>query len=202
MADVEAQSKGSNNHNNSGDYKYDPWCSLRLWCPKKAAEVDVAALPRLASAEIQSHNTADDCWIVYANTVLDVTDYLASHPGGADNILEYAGADCTRIFDLTGHSENAHAELNDYIIGTVADPEVGLVGLGWLVECFFCLFFVFVFVLWDGRLECTCVRCIFHYVLATLTCSDAMAKTKCYLSMVFSLFVPYITHALNLILVQ
>ncbi len=40
---------------------------------------------------VAKHNTRDDCWIVIATRVYDVTDFLSKHPGGAGIIVKYAG---------------------------------------------------------------------------------------------------------------
>ena len=56
------------------------------------------------SAEVAKHDTAEDCWIVYKGKVFDVTSYLASnkHPSGNQEIIEWAGQDCTAAFDQAG----------------------------------------------------------------------------------------------------
>ncbi|KAH7050146.1 cytochrome b2 [Macrophomina phaseolina] len=53
----------------------------------------------LSLADIRSHNTKDDCWIVVNSKVWDVTDFLDKHPGGSGIILKYAGADATKAYD-------------------------------------------------------------------------------------------------------
>lgn len=44
----------------------------------------------LSLADIRSHNTKDDCWIVVNSKIWDVTDFLDKHPGGSGS--EYARA--------------------------------------------------------------------------------------------------------------
>ena len=41
--------------------------------------------------EVAEHVTADNCWIILFGKVLDVTSFLSQHPGGAQQILKYAG---------------------------------------------------------------------------------------------------------------
>ena len=55
--------------------------------------------------------------------VVDVTKYLALHPGGSEVIIEYAGADASAMFEDIGHSSDARAIMSEYIIGDVfIDP--------------------------------------------------------------------------------
>jgi cytochrome b involved in lipid metabolism len=51
-------------------------------------------------AEIAKHNTATDCWVVVNGQVLDVTSFLADHPGGKGAIMLYAGKDATAEFNM------------------------------------------------------------------------------------------------------
>lgn len=57
--------------------------------------------------EVAWHDTVDSCWIVIRDFVYDCTDFLKTHPGGSDVILEYAGRDATLAFIGTGHSSAA-----------------------------------------------------------------------------------------------
>lgn len=53
----------------------------------------------------------------------DITEFLDSHPGGKDLLLENGGKDITDILQNKGshaHSEAAYDILEDYIIGLVA----------------------------------------------------------------------------------
>merc|ERR1719362_1119647 len=43
--------------------------------------------------EVAKHNTKTDCWVVVNGEVLDVTSFLADHPGGELAILTFAGRD-------------------------------------------------------------------------------------------------------------
>eukprot|EP01062_Namystynia_karyoxenos_P062510 TRINITY_DN55402_c0_g1_i1.p2 TRINITY_DN55402_c0_g1~~TRINITY_DN55402_c0_g1_i1.p2 ORF type:complete len:128 (+),score=37.60 TRINITY_DN55402_c0_g1_i1:81-464(+) len=73
--------------------------------------------------EVARHNTRSDCWIVLHGKVLDVTQWLEEHPGGADIILDNAGTDSTKIFHnhMGGdHTEAAQKLTEKYVIGTVS----------------------------------------------------------------------------------
>jgi len=49
---------------------------------------------------VKKHNVQTDCWIVVHGQVLDVTNFLADHPGGAQSILAYAGKDASAEYDM------------------------------------------------------------------------------------------------------
>lgn len=42
-------------------------------------------------AELQTHNSKSDCWVVYKGEVYDVTTFLPIHPGGVQAISRYCG---------------------------------------------------------------------------------------------------------------
>jgi cytochrome b involved in lipid metabolism len=75
----------------------------------------------LTPAEVAKHNSETSCWMIVSGKVYDVTSYLYQHPGGAQNILNYCGADGTVAFLTKGgrgsHSQNAFAILDSFYIG-------------------------------------------------------------------------------------
>jgi predicted heme/steroid binding protein len=75
--------------------------------------------PEYTLEEVASHNTVDDCWVVVNNLVLDVSQYLAKHPGGRDLIFRSAGLDVTRDFSAMFHSSRAKAKLEELCCGNV-----------------------------------------------------------------------------------
>ncbi|KAG2230513.1 hypothetical protein INT48_008318 [Thamnidium elegans] len=79
--------------------------------PKKMGEYTLA--------DVGKHNKPDDCWVVVNGEVLDVTDFLADHPGGKKAILIYAGRDATEEFNMM-HKPDVVAKYAPYaIIGTL-----------------------------------------------------------------------------------
>lgn len=49
-------------------------------------------------AEIAKHPSASSCYTAVRGTVYDLTNFIAQHPGGAENILEICGKDGTSAF--------------------------------------------------------------------------------------------------------
>ncbi|BEJ02112.1 hypothetical protein CcaverHIS631_0607940 [Cutaneotrichosporon cavernicola] len=49
-------------------------------------------------AEVQKHNSQDDCWVVIGDKVYDLTKFAHIHPGGSTPIHKVAGRDATVIF--------------------------------------------------------------------------------------------------------
>jgi len=85
-------------------------------------------LPNIIQADVAGRNTAESCYVTIGTKVYDVTDFLESHPGGGDLILEYGGKDITEILKdevSHAHSESAYEILDDdYLIGFVATEGV------------------------------------------------------------------------------
>lgn len=80
-------------------------------------------LPTFTLDEVRSHNSNKSCFVTLGQNVYDVTDFLDSHPGGADLVLEYAGRDITDILkdeSSHAHSEAAYEVLDDSLVGFLA----------------------------------------------------------------------------------
>jgi 4-hydroxysphinganine ceramide fatty acyl 2-hydroxylase len=80
-------------------------------------------LPTFLPSEIASKNTSKSCYVTMGTKVYDVTDFLDSHPGGGELILEYGGKDITDILkdeDSHTHSEAAYEVLDDSLVGFLA----------------------------------------------------------------------------------
>ncbi|TGJ80438.1 hypothetical protein E0Z10_g8322 [Xylaria hypoxylon] len=77
-------------------------------------------LPTLTQAEVESHNSAKTCYVTVGTNVYDVTDFIDSHPGGAELILDYAGKDIAAILkdeDSHAHSDAAYEVLDESLVG-------------------------------------------------------------------------------------
>ncbi|KAK3057578.1 fatty acid alpha-hydroxylase [Extremus antarcticus] len=84
-------------------------------------------LPTLPSAEVAAHNNAKSCYVTIGTKVYDITDFLDSHPGGGDLILQYGGQDVKEAMEdpiSHAHSEAAWEVLDDCLIGFVATEKV------------------------------------------------------------------------------
>ncbi|KAL2259654.1 hypothetical protein VTK26DRAFT_6613 [Humicola hyalothermophila] len=80
-------------------------------------------LPTFTLAEVESHNSRKSCFVTLGDKVYDVTDFLDSHPGGEDLVLEYAGKDVGDILqDVSSHphSDAAYEVLDDSLVGFLA----------------------------------------------------------------------------------
>jgi hypothetical protein len=69
--------------------------------------------------EVKEHKTEKDCWIIIKGRVFDVTKYLDDHPGGVEIVTDLAGQDAGEDYDDVGHSEEANAILEKFLIGKV-----------------------------------------------------------------------------------
>lgn len=70
------------------------------------------------------HTTEKDLWLVINGNVCNMSDFLSSHPGGADPILQMGGKDTTNMFqaiDAHSRSDRANNEMKKRIIGRL-DP--------------------------------------------------------------------------------
>jgi len=70
-------------------------------------------------AEVAKHTTKGDCWVILNDRVLDVTNFLSSHPGGELAILTFAGRDATEEFNMIHPPDVVGKYAPDAIIGRV-----------------------------------------------------------------------------------
>lgn len=83
-------------------------------------------LPTFTRAEVEAHKTEKSCFVTIGTNVYDVTDFLDSHPGGAQLILEYGGRDVGDILkdvDSHAHSEAAYEVLDESLVGFVVSDK-------------------------------------------------------------------------------
>jgi nitrate reductase (NAD(P)H) len=89
----------------------------------KLVTKDSTVLPNVYTlADLEKHDTPQDCWIAIKGVVYDVNRYLVDHPGGASSITMNAGQDCTDEFTAI-HSQKAWAQLDQFAIGTLASAD-------------------------------------------------------------------------------
>lgn len=82
------------------------------------------AVPTYTAADVATHSTSSDCWLIISGKVYDVTQYIPVHPGGAARITGYCGQDATTAFNTKGgsgsHSASAQSLLATFQVGTLA----------------------------------------------------------------------------------
>jgi 4-hydroxysphinganine ceramide fatty acyl 2-hydroxylase len=88
-------------------------------------------LPTLTQAEIDTHKSLKSCYVTIGTNVYDVTDFLDSHPGGEDLILDWAGKDIGAILkdeDSHAHSETAYDVLEESLVGFLVTEKLATDG--------------------------------------------------------------------------
>ena len=78
--------------------------------------------PIYTTEQVSQHNQKDDMWVIFSGSVFNITEFVESHPGGEDFLIEYAGKDITQVFqtnDVHQHSASAYLSLKEYKIGVV-----------------------------------------------------------------------------------
>lgn len=73
----------------------------------------------LEDVKLNNGKAGAKTWIIYKNSVYDVTEYMEGHPGGGELIDEWAGKDCTKAFDDAGHSSDAMKDMKAMKIGEI-----------------------------------------------------------------------------------
>ena len=75
----------------------------------------------ISVAEVQKHNTANDCWTVVKSNVYDLTSYIARHPGGAAVLTSICGKDGTQAFtNQHGGAQQPNAALSSLLLGPLS----------------------------------------------------------------------------------
>lgn len=88
----------------------------------KASSAASDASKVFSLAEVQKHCSQRDAWVVVHGKVLDITDFIASHPGG-DLIVLAAGSDATVLFE-TYHPQGISSAVTDKLfIGDLAEGD-------------------------------------------------------------------------------
>lgn len=69
-------------------------------------------------AELETHNTPEDCWVALHGTVYDLTEFAEEHPSGPGSIYNLAGKDGTEAFAIV-HNERMLADFTEDRIGNL-----------------------------------------------------------------------------------
>ena len=84
-------------------------------------------LPNFTLAQVATHNTSTDCWIILNTTeVYNVTAFLSIHPAGPSPITPFCGKDATAAFNAVGHSSSAVAMEATYLVGNLVASTVSV----------------------------------------------------------------------------
>ncbi|XP_047998679.1 cytochrome b5-like [Leguminivora glycinivorella] len=78
---------------------------------------------KLTDVQARNGKLGAPVWVVYKDSVYDVTSYVDQHPGGNDAILAEAGTDATSAFQDVGHSDDARTILAKFKIGEIVEEE-------------------------------------------------------------------------------
>ena len=72
------------------------------------------------AAQVATHDSEDDLWVVIDGKVYDLTEYVHEHPGGSEAIAKNAGKDVTVGFNGPQHPSRVFDIVEDYRVGTLA----------------------------------------------------------------------------------
>jgi len=70
-------------------------------------------------AEVASHNTKKDLYLVIHDKVYNTSNFVDEHPGGEEVLLDVGGQDATEAFEDVGHSDEAREILAGLEVGTL-----------------------------------------------------------------------------------
>lgn len=73
--------------------------------------------------ELSQLNHRENAHVAYCGRVYDISKFVASHPGGAEQFLLGAGKDITLTFE-SYHSPNVVKILEKYYVGDLIDSEL------------------------------------------------------------------------------
>jgi len=78
--------------------------------------------------EVAKHNKKNDCWVVVKGVVMDLTNFLEDHPGGANAIVNFAGREATEEFEMLHDDEVIPKYAPATVIGRIkgTDPKLNL----------------------------------------------------------------------------
>jgi len=72
--------------------------------------------------EVAAHATESDCYSIVGGEVYELTDWIARHPGGAQDIIDMCGVDATESYDeVHGNKKGTYSSLEKFKIGTIAE---------------------------------------------------------------------------------
>ncbi|KAI9826553.1 MAG: hypothetical protein M1832_006149 [Thelocarpon impressellum] len=81
-----------------------------------AAPAVASSAPQLTYAEVATHNTKKDVYIVVHDKVFNASSFVDEHPGGEEVLLDVSGQDATEAFEDVGHSDEAREILDGLFV--------------------------------------------------------------------------------------
>ncbi len=79
------------------------------------------SLPKYTLADVATHCTLQDLWVVIDARAYDLTQFAKAHPGGMGPLANMAGRDCTDVFH-NYHSARVYQHLlPKFLVGEVTD---------------------------------------------------------------------------------
>ncbi|EPS67151.1 hypothetical protein M569_07627, partial [Genlisea aurea] len=69
--------------------------------------------------DVLKHNRKEDCWLIIAGKVYNVTPFLEEHPGGDEVLIQSTGKDATAEFEDVGHSNDAEEKMKEFYVGDI-----------------------------------------------------------------------------------
>lgn len=75
-------------------------------------------------ADVATHNTSSDCWVIINNNVYNLTGFISTYSGGASVIKAQCGKNRTASFYSGPHSVSTLSAISSYLLGplTVVSP--------------------------------------------------------------------------------
>ena len=64
----------------------------------------------ISEETLAAHNTGSDCWVSYAGSVYDITDWVGKHPGGEDALIRVCGESTAFEEAINGQHGPSRAE--------------------------------------------------------------------------------------------
>jgi predicted heme/steroid binding protein/uncharacterized membrane protein len=104
-----------------GSYEDDMNPGAKKAAGGAAAAAATTGAKGYSMTEVAKHNSKADCWVVVNGEVLDVTNFLASHPGGELAIVTFAGKDATEEFNMIHPPDVIPKYAPDAIIGVLGE---------------------------------------------------------------------------------
>merc|ERR1712194_921605 len=104
----------------------DKFCGTKLdaWFKKRAKGSKKIEMPKVGKpytmAEVEKHNTPDDCWVVINGQVCDLSKFKAKPPRGVPIILEWAGKDASDTWNMIHAKDTVQIAAPETLIGHIA----------------------------------------------------------------------------------